>query len=141
MPEAPCRPDCCEVAVNMASPSAHLQHCQAAQDESESLRPLSERRYHTVEVPLTLRALSGVPGQPLLTALPGAFVAVRVQQLLTPAQVCTPDESRKYVAGTGAANTPGTGVGGDAARVAAMLVAVTMVCTACSFTRAQLNTV
>ncbi len=45
-----------------------------------------------MEVPLSLRALSGIPGQPLLTALPGAFVAVHVRQLLTPAQACHPRE-------------------------------------------------
>ena len=40
-------------------------------------------------MPLSLHALSGIPGQPLLTALPGAFIAVHVQQLLTPAQART----------------------------------------------------
>jgi len=43
-----------------------------------------------VEVPLSLRALSGIPGQPLLTALPGAFIAVHVRPLLTPAQARHP---------------------------------------------------
>lgn len=49
-------------------------------------RAVIGRRYHTVEVPLTLYALSGVLGQPLLTALPGAFIAVHLRQLLTVAQ-------------------------------------------------------
>ena len=42
-----------------------------------------------MEVPLTTSALSGILGQPLLTALPGAFVAVHLRQLLTPAQART----------------------------------------------------
>ena len=43
-------------------------------------------RYHTLGVALTLSALSRIPGQPLLTTLPGAFVVLSSQQMLSPAQ-------------------------------------------------------
>lgn len=37
-------------------------------------------------MPLTLGTLARIPGQPLLTLLPGSFVAVAAQQLLSPAE-------------------------------------------------------
>ena len=43
-------------------------------------------RYHCLAVPLTLGTLARIPGQPLLTLLPGSFVAVAAQQLLSPAE-------------------------------------------------------
>jgi hypothetical protein len=39
-----------------------------------------------VEVPLSLTALASIPGQQLLTALPGAFVAMQLRPILIEAQ-------------------------------------------------------
>ena len=62
---------------------------QAAIDDGASTS-LHLCRYHTVEVPLSLTSLASIPGQPLLTALPGTFVAMQLQPLLTDTQARLP---------------------------------------------------
>lgn len=59
-----------------------LRKCHRCTPNDSSIRG----RYHTLAVPLTLSALASVPGQPLLTTLPGTFVVLSPRLLLSPAE-------------------------------------------------------